>query len=189
VLADVSGKGLPAAMIVSDLHAAIRLLSPLSRSPETLIGSLAEHLRSSLPGNKFVTLFAARVAADGPWIDYVVAGHPAPFLVAPDGRLSRLEPGGPVLGVMPGRWTRHRVEMTPGSLLVAFTDGYSEAASPAGDELGEAAVGELVAGSAEYPLAEISSRLAAAADALRDGAPAQDDATLLLVRRTSGGET
>jgi len=189
VLADVSGKGLPAAMIVSDLHAAIHLLSPLSRSLETLIGSLDEHLRSSLPGNKFVTLFAARVAADSPWIDYVVAGHPAPFLVAPDGRLSRLEPGGPVLGVIPGWWTGHRVEMTPGSLLVAFTDGYSEAASPAGDELGEAAVGELVAGLAACALDEIVRRLAAATDALRGGAPAQDDDTLLLLRRTPDERT
>jgi serine phosphatase RsbU (regulator of sigma subunit) len=91
--------------------------------------------------------------------------------------------------MLPGRWMRHRVEMTPGSLLVAFTDGYSEAASPAGDELGEAAVGELVAGAAACALDEIARRLAAATDALRGGAPAQDDDTLLLLRRTPDERT
>ena len=186
ILADVSGKGLPAALMVSDLHAATALLAPTDLSLADLATALNHHFRRVLLGNKFITLVAFRVCPGAAELTQVVAGHPAPLMVTADGSVQPLRSPGPVLGMIPASYVSRQVELSPGDLVVAYSDGYSEAENPAGDELGEAGIAAALAHWRDLPLAEIASRLDAVASAHRAGAPAADDATLLLLRRSVG---
>jgi len=182
-VADVAGKGLPAAMVVSDLHAAIRLLSRVDQRLDAMIEQLNLHLRASLLASKFITLFGARLAPGRDRMEYVVAGHPAPFIVSPTGTIRRLERGGPVLGVFAAKYQSQAVELAAGDLLVAFTDGYSEAENRRGEEFGEERIAREVAGWLDLELAGVQRRLGARTEAFREGLPRLDDETLLLVRR------
>ena len=185
-VADVSGKGLPAAMVVSDLHAAMRLLARADQRLDVTVEQLNRHLRASLLESKFITLFGARLAPGSSRLEYVVAGHPAPFIVSPSGSIRRLGRGGPVLGVLAATFQVQEAELAPGDLLVAFTDGYSEAENRQGEEFGEERIAREVAGWPDFELAGIQRRLQAGTEAFRDGTPRLDDETLLLVRRLAG---
>ncbi len=184
VVADVSGKGLPAAMMVADLHTGVHLLAGLGRSLGETVEELNRHLRATLLVSKFITLVALRVRPGEARVEYVLAGHPSPLLVARSGRVRALEVTGPVLGVVDGRrYPAASVELEPGEVVVAYSDGYSEAESPAGEMLGEETIAAVVGQCVDRPLPEIARRLDEAAAAHRRGLAPHDDMTLLLLRR------
>jgi sigma-B regulation protein RsbU (phosphoserine phosphatase) len=184
VLADVSGKGLPAAMIVSDLHTAIHLLLQMGGPLDTVIGSLNRHLRQSLLANKFITLVAVRLTPDSNGVACVVAGHTPPLVIKASGEITPTAVSGPVLGMLDLPFTMQEIGLEPGDLLVSYTDGYSEAEAPDEEELGDAAITSALTGWANLPLTEIAHRLDSLAEQHRRGKPAHDDATLLLIRRS-----
>lgn len=181
VIADVSGKGLAAALMVSEVHSGIHLVSPLNYSLEAGINIVNQHLVSSFIEGKFVTMFCARLEADGE-IQYMACGHDPPFVVR-KGRLLRLDATGMVLG-MPGvHLSSARFKLEPGDLVVAFTDGYSEAMNAAGEQLTEDRIAAIALELANRPLSEIADQIDAETALHRNGVPAADDATLLLFRR------
>jgi sigma-B regulation protein RsbU (phosphoserine phosphatase) len=183
VLADVSGKGLPAAMIVSDLHTAIHLLLKIGGSLDKVVSDLNRHLRQSLLANKFVTLVAARIEPDSDRVSCVVAGHTPPLIIRASGETAQAEVSGPVLGMLDGTYTEQTIELGPGDLMVTYTDGYSEAEDPGQHELGDTRIADCLISWAHQPLAEIARRLDKMTDEYRHGQPAGDDCTLLIVRR------
>ncbi len=183
VLADVSGKGLPAALIVSDFHTGYHLLSQTDDDLETLFNKLNEHLTDTLVVGRFITVFALRIAADGSSCKYVVAGHPPPFVIRANGESEELERTGPVLGLAPIPFRQGEVQLNPGDLLLAFSDGYSEVQNAAEDLFGEERMMRYVQEHQSAPLQEIHRGLGEAVDRFREDEPLPDDMTILLVRR------
>ncbi len=182
-IADVVGKGLPAALLMSNLQAAVRAFASASAEPHEVCGSVNRLLCRNIASGKFVTFCYAVVDLEGGVISYANAGHNPPILVRADGRIDQLATTGLVLGVS-SDWTYTTGTATfgPGDRLICYTDGMTEARSAADEEFGEDRLAELAlhtpAGSAEA----LVDALNAAVIAWTAG-PAQDDATLIVIER------
>jgi len=181
VIADVSGKGLAAALMVSELHSGFHLVSPLPYDLESAINIVNQHLISSFIEGKFVTMFCARLQANGEF-QYMACGHDPPFVIR-KGKTLRLEQTGMVLGMPGTQLASAKFSLEPGDLVVAFTDGYSEAMNKEQEQFTEDRIGTIALELASRPLSEIADQIDAETAAHRKGVPAADDSTLLLFRR------
>ncbi len=182
ILGDVSGKGLSAALMVSELHTGIHLLSQINATLKENINTLNLHLHESLIMGKFITLFAARIHTDG-LVEYALAGHPPPPVIARDGTIRWLERTGPVLGIGPNEIRTNSIQMNSGDLLISFSDGYSETMNPEGDMFDEERIAQAVTRWQGLPLAEIATNLDRVVLEFSHGNPPADDATLVLFRK------
>jgi sigma-B regulation protein RsbU (phosphoserine phosphatase) len=188
-VADVSGKGMAAALLMSSFLASLRLLLPVHAGRlDVLAGDLSERLRTTLETPRFVTSFFAIV--EDAMLRYVNAGHNPGFLVtpgAPPAGVVSLHSTGTVLGLIPAaRFREERVPFPPGSLLVLYSDGLTECANAAEEEFGgprAAAVVAAAGADADAPPAAAVEKLLAAAEAHAAGEPFGDDVTILCVRR------
>lgn len=183
VIADVSGKGLSAALMVSEFHTGFHMVSQMDCDLRSAVRLLDDHMKESLIIGKFITAFIARVRPGEREIEYTLAGHPGPFVVAP-GSIVQLEITGTAFGIpgTPPLETR-RCSMDPGSVLIAYTDGYSEAQSPDGDLYDDERIGELTSEHFGLPLPEIVRVLDEDIGRYTHHAPPPDDATVILLRR------
>jgi serine phosphatase RsbU (regulator of sigma subunit) len=187
-VADVSGKGMPAALLMASFLASLRgLLSLQAGHLDILAEELSERLRTSLDAPRFVTAFIG-VVEDGA-LRYVNAGHEAGLLFPPGADAAgavRLRSTGPALGILPGaRFREARVAFPRDSLLVLFTDGLTECANGAGDEFGATRVAEAAAFSSGAAPIRIVEGLLRAAETHAAGEPFSDDVTIVCVRRSA----
>lgn len=189
VIGDVSGKGIPAALLMALLHGAIRARHWTS-SPEDLEAasqSLNELLRARTSVEHFATLFWCYYDPLSNVLCYVNAGHLPPLLVRrlQTGKFDvhRLDDGGPVLGVIAGASYRAgRIEVQAGDVLVLFSDGLVEATNEEGEEFGEGRLVELVIRCIDRSAAEIREAVLAEARRFVGTQPLRDDLTLLISR-------
>ena len=180
-IADVVGKGLPAALLMSNLQAAVRAFATASAAPHDVCTSVNRLLCRNISSGKFVTFCYAVVDTRAAIVTYANAGHFPPVLVHADGRTERLASTGLVLGVASDwTYTVGSARLGAGDRLVCFTDGITEASSPSGDEFGEDRLIETIrrhrTGSADL----LTRTIADTVNAWTGGAP-QDDATLIVV--------
>ncbi len=134
------------------------------------------------PGNKYLTLAALVVYPDGRVL-LSNAGHCPPAVVRHFGHVSLVEDGGPVLGLLPvGDWTPIELKLEPGDAIVIYSDGISESLSPAGEDFGPRGVSRTLEQLADRPAEEMARGLLDAAAAFREGRPADDDVSLLVLR-------
>ena len=180
-VADVSGKGLPAALLVSTVQATVRAFVH-----ETVpAGALCQRVNAILCSNhlegRFVTFFFAVVDREAGTLSYSNAGHNAPILARGDGSLLRLREGGPILGEFPDApYEQATVPFGAGDRLLIFTDGVSEAHGPGDAEFGEERLCGIVRESRGQSAAEIRRRILNAVHEFRDR-PLEDDATMLIL--------
>ncbi|MGD1148627.1 MAG: PP2C family protein-serine/threonine phosphatase [Thermoanaerobaculaceae bacterium] len=187
MLGDVAGKGVPAALLAASLQAAVRILVQSSPTLEELVRKLHVHVLTSTPDSKFVTVFLAYLRNNGE-LEWVSAGHNPVLLIAPSGAFSELRALGPPLGLLPDvTYTASRAELAPGSVLLAYTDGLSEAPAPGdnGADFGVEGIASLAAANPGLRMERLVGELFAAVTAHTNGAPAHDDRTVLAVRRIS----
>jgi hypothetical protein len=191
VLADVSGKGIPAALRMGVIHGAIRALS--RRADEATVARMAailnELLRDSA-SREFVTLFWGFYNPVTHDLRYVNAGHLPPLLVGlHSGEVRRLETGGPVLGLLATAvYQDECIKLNGDEALIAYSDGLMEATSPTGEEFGESRVLSALrrpTGSAQQVVQDIMS----AAVKFMDGAEFHDDLTIFVARLVSGWQS
>lgn len=181
---DVSGKGAPAALLTACLHAGLRAQVEAQSDLPAALAELDSYLAATTPANRFASLFCAVLDPESGWLTYVNAGHPPGLLLAPDGTPHRLESGGPILGLVPGReFAARRVRLEPGAMLLLYSDGVSEAADPRGEELGVAPLESLLAASRGRSAAAVGERLEAVLAEHTAGGAAEDDRTWLALRR------
>ena len=129
-VADVSGKGTPASILMASVHASLRALAGAS-PPGALMTRLNRFLYESTQANKFVTLFFGELDPATRRVRFVNAGHVPPYLVRAEGRVERLEVGGPAVGLLEeAAFPEGEVQMAPGDTLAIVTDGATEALSP-----------------------------------------------------------
>lgn len=156
VIADVSGKGMPAALLASTLQASLRALARVFADPGELLVAANEALFASTDPERFATLFIAALAADGAGLRYASAGHNPPLLRRADGRHEWLSPAGTPLGMMPEMfYPVTDVVMTAGDLLVCYTDGITEAVDDRDREFDAGGLCEVVDRVAGEPPAQI----------------------------------
>jgi serine phosphatase RsbU (regulator of sigma subunit) len=138
VVADVSGKGVPAALIMSEVRATTQLLAPMNMNLEQLTRRLNTLLHTSTRKKDFVTFFVAEINTSRQTIQYVNAGHPPPLLLS-QGELRPLSRRTVPLGVFEvlPELTVQTERFSPGSVLVSYTDGILERRDPAGEQYGE----------------------------------------------------
>ncbi len=181
VIADISGKGISAAILMSNVHAVLRILAAEERSPGEVCALLNQHLCQITEAARFATFVYAEWSPFERHLRYVNAGHNAPFLLRCD-QCQRLESGGPPLGIFPGsEFPEGEVDLKPSDLLVFFSDGITEAGVSHGEQFGESRLESLLHEHRRKPLAEIRQAVLNAAKKWT-GPELDDDMTLLLVR-------
>ena len=188
-IGDVSGKGIPAALLMARLRASLRGQTIAAAGDLAAADGRPEPARlRELGANRYATFFYAEYDPPRGALDYVNAGHNPPMRAsrrrdgAPD--VVRLDTGGPVIGLLPRLRLRagRGAARAPGDLLVAFTDGISEAMNAARRGVGRgAADARSCAPARAEPPATLIARMMAAADAFVAGAPQHDDMTLVVL--------
>lgn len=137
-VADVAGKGFPAALLMSNMQAALKSLASERISPSELCAKLNKLMCGNTPLRKFITCFYSELDITTRKLTFTNAGHNAPMLVRRDGECIRLEEGGRVIGAFcDSTFTQQEIQINDGDKLLLFTDGVTEARNAAGDEFGE----------------------------------------------------
>ena len=185
---DISGKGIPAALLMASLQASLRaqaISAPVDLA--TLMARLNELIYENSPANRYATFFYGQYDPATRSLHYVNAGHNAPMVFRPRAGgvdLLRVDGGGPVIGLLPSAaYQQFAIDLRPGDLLVGYTDGVSEAMNPDDEEWGEERMAEAVRTTClELHPKEVVTRLMEAADGFAHGAKQHDDMTLVVVR-------
>lgn len=185
-LADVSGKSVPAAILVSALHAAIQLLVTEDRDLGEIATELNTHIHRWSSENKFATLVLAIVDREAELIRYVNAGH-NPAYVVHEGKLSTIDSNGLPIGLLGmSRYSVQTIPFRPGSMLVVYSDGIIEAENSRDEEFGNDRLERLLIEGEHAPLTELAARIQTEVEQFEAGAPQKDDQTLVLVRGVGG---
>jgi serine phosphatase RsbU (regulator of sigma subunit) len=183
-LADVSGKGISAALLMASTQATIR---SLSLSDASLIRRLAhanQLLYNSTSSDKFVTMFYSVLDAEKHELAYSNAGHNPPLLISADGSVRELTDGGPVLGILPAfSFEQSTVALAPGDVLLIYSDGFSEAANMRFEEFGDDRLRDLAVAHREEPAQKLIETIVSEVRAFCGETPQGDDMTIVVVRR------
>lgn len=182
LVADVSGKGVPAALLVSTVHAAVHLQIDEAKTVAELIGRIDRHLQKYAATRKFLTCFFGLIEPDTGTLRYVSAGHNPALLRRASGALEQVKATGVPMGMFPNAsWREESVVMERGDLLCVYSDGITEALDTADEEFGLERLGQLMSGE---PSGRICEAVFDAVSAFAGEAPQYDDQTLLLLRRS-----
>jgi phosphoserine phosphatase RsbU/P len=180
-IADVAGKGLPAALLMSNLQASVRGLASKSLAPDKLCEQINELMCKNNTDGRFITFFVAVLEEQNRRLRYCNAGHPAPFVIQGHSAPKRLEEGGGVLGLFPeARWSGGEIFLGAGESLVLFTDGVLEAHDKSGVEFGESGVLKSAGTGSERGAQALLGRIMSGVAGFTDG-ELEDDATVLVL--------
>jgi sigma-B regulation protein RsbU (phosphoserine phosphatase) len=184
LVADVSGKGIPAALLVSTVHAAVHLLIDEAKTVGELVSRIDRHLQRYAAVRKFLTLFFGLLEPDSGLLRYVSAGHNPALVVGASGTIRRVESTGVPLGMFPSAsWREETLELAPGDLLAVYTDGLTEAVNEADEEFGLERLASRLVEHAGLEASQLCDRVFSAVADFAGRLPQYDDQTLLLVRR------
>jgi hypothetical protein len=188
VMGDVSGKGVPAALLMGVIHGVVRAgwWSESASHHERESGQLNRFLCERSSGDRFASMFWCYYDPIARLLRYVNCGHCPPLLARnKNGELAvdRLEAGGPVLGMLPAAdYEQTSLELSPGDLLVMYSDGLVEATNSRGEEYGEKRLRDLLTNSAEKSPAEIRQVILASLEDFSATLLLRDDLTFVVVQ-------
>jgi serine phosphatase RsbU (regulator of sigma subunit) len=187
-IADVAGKGVPAALLSSMLQAALRTQAGTDLPVSSILRNVNSLVYRSAATTQFATFFLARVDREGRQLTYCNAGHNWPVLLRRSGEVLRLDRGGLLLGMFEDVAMEHATEtLGAGDVLVLYTDGISEATNRDGELFGEGRVADFVRElPPALPARDIGERLLAEVQHHLGPMEAQDDRTLVVLRVTEG---
>ena len=186
VVADVAGKGLPAALLMPALRIAVRSSVTRHEEPARIVEEVNQALYETTESSSFATLFFASLDTESGSLTYVNAGHLPGLLVDGSGEVRWLSGGGTPVGLVPeAPYESHTVRLGLDDLLVLYTDGIWEAENPAGEEFGRERLGRAVLGARNRPAGDVVSAIRAEWERFREGADPADDTTVVAVRRGS----
>ncbi len=186
-LADVSGKGIAAALIMSVVQASLRIISSEGNvSLPRVVEKMNRFLLRSTAANSYATFFYAQIDESTRQLRYVNAGHNPPYLLRPaaqESSMHELSTGGAVIGLFPHMsYSEATVDLQSGDLLVAFTDGVTEALNATDEEFGEQRLKDLLWEVVHLPVHDIASRIAEELrNWIRDAAQ-YDDLTFIIMK-------
>ena len=185
-IGDVSGKGLPASLLMANLQATLRGQTLLHASPSECLRRANHLLHASTSPEKYATLFYAMLDLSRNRLCYCNAGHEHPLLVHPDGTGVELEKGGIGLGILEDfPFEEESIDFGRGELLLMYTDGITEAMDGQGQMFGKERLLSLVLQSRNHSAQAAVDEIIAAVAAHRKDSPQSDDITLVAVERSS----
>lgn len=183
-LGDVSGKGTAAALLMSSLHAAIHGQVAARSSLDEVVRSVNHYLADNTPANRFVTLFVAELDPRTGDLKYINAGHNPPLIGRSAGTIEQLSSGGFPLGILPSaEFEVGETQLQPGEALVIYSDGVSEANNLKEEEFGMERLMDVVKRNLGASAAGMRDKVESALSAFTQTAPANDDITLVIVKR------
>jgi sigma-B regulation protein RsbU (phosphoserine phosphatase) len=183
VIADVSGKGVPAGLLMAFLRASLRAATHTGYAPQISMAKVNYLLWESIERNQFVTAFYGILDASNRTLAYSNAGHNPPLLIDADGKTSFIERGGLPLGMFKDtRYHEYYLSLEPGALLLLYTDGVTEALNPDGEEFGRDRLTEAVKTYRSLSARELIVSLEKEVLKWTDGLGAGDDVTFFVIK-------
>jgi sigma-B regulation protein RsbU (phosphoserine phosphatase) len=185
MVGDVSGKGVAAAMLMSNLHAMFRVLIPMGLPLEQLVERANRLFCESTLPTQYATLIVGKADEFGN-VEICNGGHPAPLHAGPHG-VAAIEAATVPVGLFcDQKFSTTALHTAPGDSLVIYTDGISEAESPDGAEYGAASLEKLLAGCRELQSHELVDKCLKAVLEFRNGSPRLDDQALMVLQFVPG---
>ena len=183
-LGDVSGKGMPASLLMMALHARLQVLAEEPGNLGAFMARLNKATCANCPSNRFITFFFSVIDTANGGLSFANAGHNPPIIVRASGKAEMLEGGGPVLGILPvAPYREMNTQLNSGDMLVIYSDGVTEATNLRNEEFEEQRlIDTLIAHRAE-PSGNIVAAVNKALNDFAAGAPQADDITLVVAKR------
>jgi serine phosphatase RsbU (regulator of sigma subunit) len=183
-LGDVSGKGMPASLLMMSLKAHVQVLAETTDDLAAFMTRLNKATCANCPSNRFITFFYCMLDANTGNLRYANAGHNPPILVRASGKVEMLEGGGPVLGILPSAvYTEDTACLSAGDVLVLYSDGVTEANNTDFEEYGEDRLVNCLKQCADQAAAGIVQEVIKSVTEFAAGAPQADDITVSVAKR------
>jgi serine phosphatase RsbU (regulator of sigma subunit) len=176
---------MPAALLMTSLQARVRVLAEQSIDVAEMLMRLNRHTAANCPSNRFITFFIATVDPQTGALTYANAGHNPPMLMRANGSIEMLTGGGLIMGLFPkATYESYSEKLNAGDALVIFSDGVTEATNAAGEEYGEDRLAALLQRCIRCSANGIANAITKDLAEFVAGAPAADDVTVVVVRKT-----
>jgi serine phosphatase RsbU (regulator of sigma subunit) len=183
LLGDASGKGVAAGLVASAVQARVNTAARLAHlGPEALMAAVDRDMHATTDGARYATGIYGVLDASASQLTLVNAGHPSVIVLSPEGN-GMLGATGPALGLVEcGTFASHSVKLVPGTMLVAYTDGVSEALNEAGDEFGEQQLVEFLLQRRDHAAGDVCAAVLDTISRYRGSRQDQDDVTVMVVK-------
>jgi sigma-B regulation protein RsbU (phosphoserine phosphatase) len=182
-IADVSGKGVPAALLMSNLQATLHAMMTADFPFEQIVARINNFVHRNTTSDKFITSFFALFDRQAGMITTINAGHNPPYLFHADGSFETLQEGGLLLGMFPNApYKSENRQLRAGDWVVMYTDGVNEAMNAQEEEFGEKRLEEIVRANLNASAAGMVEAITAAVKEFTTGVPQSDDITLVVLR-------
>ncbi len=186
IIADASGKGMPAAILISQIQAIIKSELGNGSSIEQIVKKLNTHLIKNCSASSFTSLFYGIVNSSTGRLSYVNAGHNFPVIIKDDSSFELLKTTGPALGLVPGfEYITHTIQLSKPSSILFYTDGITETMNEHGEQFGEGRLIELLIRNKKVPAEELINKILNELNVFKSDKFINDDKTIMLVKCTS----
>ena len=183
VIADVSGKGTSAALLMANLQATLRGQALMDRSTKETVSKVNFMLTKFMELGKFITLFYGILNIQDRIFTYTNAGHDFPFLLNQDGGLRTLEKGGIILGMFDNStYEEETIQLKPGDLMLLYTDGITEATNKKDQAFESERLLELLKNNQNSSAQDLSQKIVESVISFQEGTSQSDDLTLVLMK-------
>ncbi|MEJ2615991.1 MAG: PP2C family protein-serine/threonine phosphatase [Ignavibacteriaceae bacterium] len=183
-IADISGKGIPAAILMANLQASLRGQAKLDKSSKDCVSFTNDILYHNTAPNKFATLFYGILNNVTHEITYCNAGHNEPFLFSKENKLTKLSTGGLVAGIVPSYpFEEAAFSMLPGELLILFSDGITEAMNNNEEEFGDDRLMEVIVNHRTESPEKLIEIIFKYVKKFCDNTAQMDDMTIVIIKR------
>ena len=183
-LGDISGKGIPASLLMANLQASLRGQAYIGNECKNSVGFANTILYHSTDPTRYATLFYAILNKEDHELIYCNAGHNSPYLFSPGKEPKRLSEGGIVAGIIPEYiYEEETTELAPDDVFILFSDGVTEAMNFSDQEFGEERLENSIRKNLHLPAEEIIKEIFKDVEVFTKGAPQSDDITMVIVKR------
>ncbi len=184
VIADVSGKGVAAGLLMPSIEVALRMNAPRFPNTSDLLQTFNNVVCQVTNGSRFISLFYGKLCPRSSSLEYTNAGHNPPLLIRANTAPHPLDKGGPVLGVLPGsNYETEKLTLRAGDVLVLYTDGAVEAENPAGEQYSAERLSKTVSLHWQQNPSELIETIYASVIDFRKTTSLADDLTLVLLKK------
>jgi sigma-B regulation protein RsbU (phosphoserine phosphatase) len=184
VVADVSGKGIPAALLVSSLNSVLIVEMELETDLKKIVGALSRSIFQSSTSGKYATAFFAEIDLRNSTIRYINAGHNPPLFLAKNGKRLELMEGGFCIGMFEdGKYKAGEIPFRKGELISIYTDGITEQTNEKDEFFEEERLFDIIISSKNKPAEAINNKVIDEVHSFRKNTPIADDMTLLTIKR------